>query len=59
MEKTVNHKIRPDRISSRESRVDAIITKESLFTEAYTFATNKIRFAIFDILIASDSSSSS
>jgi hypothetical protein len=34
MEKAVNHNIKPDNKSSRESKVEAIIAREPLLTEA-------------------------
>jgi hypothetical protein len=34
MEKAVNHNINPDNKSSRESKVEAIIAREPLLTEA-------------------------
>ena len=44
----VNHKIKPDKRSKRESRVDAITASDLLSTEAYTFAMKRTMFAMLD-----------
>lgn len=52
IEKAVNHKMKPERRSSSESNVDAMMANEPLLTDAYTLAAKRTMFAIFDILMA-------
>jgi hypothetical protein len=52
IEKAVNHKINPDNRSRRESRVEAIIAREPLLTETYTFAAKRAMFAMLDSRMA-------
>lgn len=45
----VNHKMKPDNRSKRESKVEAITANDLLSIEAKIFAAKRIRFAILDI----------
>lgn len=49
----VNHRISPDIRSSRESRAEAITAMDLLSTHANTFEAKRIKFTIFETLIAS------
>jgi hypothetical protein len=44
--------MKPDRRSSKESKVEAIIASEPLRIEAYTLAVNNAMFAMFDSRMA-------
>jgi hypothetical protein len=48
MEKAVNHNMNPKSKSSRESKVEAIIAREPLLTEAQTFAAKRTMFRMLD-----------
>lgn len=52
MENAVNHRMKPDKRSSSESNVDAIMASEPLLIDANTFAAKRTMFATFEILMA-------
>jgi hypothetical protein len=52
MEIDVNQRMKPESKFSKESRVEAIIAREPLLTQAYTLAANMTMFIIFDIWMA-------
>lgn len=49
IETAVNHKMNPERRSSKESRVEAMIANDPLLIDAYTFAANNNMLQILEI----------
>jgi hypothetical protein len=52
MDIAVNQRMKPESKSSNESKVEAMMAKEPLITQAYTLAAKMTKLATFEIWMA-------